>query len=225
MAACEKDVKDHIRQATFQDIEALVDIYIECFPERVKEVFGGPQRRVFIHDYLRYSLALDSAHNWVYVRAGSVVGFVMAPCEYSPWRAMFSQGLLFRCAGHFLTGKYGFPLHIMKGFLKGGFTFDSDPAIKRLRGKPYIHLDAVKPVNQRESSKGLLGIGRQLMQWAIAAQRKNGANFCWGIVQPTASRYLPIWKRVGFRVYPISNGRWLIQHGESDEGIHHSESH
>ena len=44
--------KEFIRQATPQDIDALIDIYIECFRERVDAVFGGPQRRVFIGDYL-----------------------------------------------------------------------------------------------------------------------------------------------------------------------------
>jgi hypothetical protein len=48
-----------IRQAAPPDIKALVDIYIECFPERVNEVFGGPHRRAFIRDYLRFYLARD----------------------------------------------------------------------------------------------------------------------------------------------------------------------
>ena len=46
--------KEFIRQATPQDIDALLDIYIECFRKRVDAVFGRPQRRVFIGDYLLF---------------------------------------------------------------------------------------------------------------------------------------------------------------------------
>ena len=63
---------EFIRQATAQDIDALVDIYIESFPERVKEVFGGPHRRVFIGDYLLFYLAWDPTSNWVYVKDGDL---------------------------------------------------------------------------------------------------------------------------------------------------------
>jgi hypothetical protein len=217
MAGDKRDKKDYIRAATYDDIDAIVEIYMQCFPERVKEIFGGAHRRIFLRDYLLFSLSLDPMNNWVSIQDGAVVGFIMAPCHYSQWRAMFSRWQLLRWVGHFLTGQYGFPAYLIRGFFRGGFTFDSDPAIKRLWGKPYIHLDAVKATEQREPSKGLLGVGRQLMRWAIAEHRKRGVNFCWGIVQPTASQYLPIWKRVGFKVSPISHGRWLILLGEPDE--------
>ena len=66
--------KGFIRQATPQDIDALMDIYIECFPERVNAVFGGPHRRVFIRDYLLFYLAWDPTSNWVYVKDGRCSG-------------------------------------------------------------------------------------------------------------------------------------------------------
>jgi hypothetical protein len=70
---------------------------------------------------------------------------------------MFSHWQLLRWVRHFLKGKYGVPSHILGGLLKGGFAFDVEPAIKRLWGKAYIHLNAVKATNQREPSTGLLG--------------------------------------------------------------------
>ena len=224
MAECEKDVKDHIRNATPQDIEALVDIYIECFPERVEEVFGGAQRRVFIRDYLLFCLAWDPPSNWVYVKDSTVVGFIMVPRHYSLWRAMFDRAHLWCWIGHFLMGAYGFPLHLLKMFLSGGFAFASDPAIKRLQGKPYIHLIAVKATDGKEPSRGLLGVGKRLMDWAIADHWKKGVRFCWGVVQPTGSRFIPIWKRVGFKIYPIANGHYLGVLGDEDEDLRHSES-
>jgi hypothetical protein len=81
-----------IRNATSEDLDALVDIYIECFPERVKEVFGGPHRRIFIRDYLCFYLSWDPASNWVYVQDGAVVGFLIAPGHYSAWKAIFVGG-------------------------------------------------------------------------------------------------------------------------------------
>src|ERR687883_576867 len=123
--------KEFIRHATCQDIEALVDIYVECFPEQVKRVFGGTHRRMFIRDYLLFYLSWDPESNWVYVIDGVVVGFIIAPARYSPWRAALSGGQLFRWLGHLLSGGYGFPLHILNRFLAGGFSFSRNPAIQR----------------------------------------------------------------------------------------------
>jgi hypothetical protein len=205
-----------------QDIDALIDIYIDCFPERVDEVFGGPHRRVFIRDYLLFYLAWDPASNWVYVTDGKVVGFIMAPCHYSPWRAMLSQAQLFRWIGHFLMGHYGFPIHLVKKFFHGGFAFSSDPSIKRLHGIPYIHLIAliaVKATGGKKSARGLLGIGRQLLHWVIADYRRKGIGFFWAVVQPTGGRFIPIWKRVGFKIFPISNGESLALLGTSGDDL------
>jgi hypothetical protein len=216
--------KDFIRQATPHDIDALVDIYIECFPERVNEIFGGPHRRVFIGDYLLFYLAWDPTSNWVYVRDGAVVGFIMVPCHYSPWRAMLSDGRLLRWVGHCFTGKYGFPIHIAKRFFSGGFAFSSDPAIKRLQGKPYVHAIAVRAIDDgKEPSQGLVGIGRQLLHWAIADHRRKGIHFWWAVVQATGSRFIPIWKRIGFKIYPISDGHSLALLGDPDDDLRHSE--
>jgi ribosomal protein S18 acetylase RimI-like enzyme len=212
-----------IRQAVSQDVNTLVDIYIECFPERVNEVFGGSHRRTFIRDYLLFYLSWDPASNWVYVRDGAVVGFIMVACRYSPWRVMLSHGQLFRWIGHLLTGAYGFPFHLVKKFFGGGFAFASDAAIKHLWGKPYIHLIAVRTADRGESSRGLLGIGRQLLRWAITEHQKKGIRFCWGLVQPTGTRFIPIWKRTGFKIVPISNGQSLALWGELDAEICHSE--
>ena len=203
-----------IRNATSEDLDALVDIYIECFPERLKEIFGGPRRRTFVRDYLRFYLSWDHAGNWVYVQDGAVVGFIIAPGRYSAWKAMLSGGQLFRWIGHFLVGEYGFPGHLVKQFFGGGFAFSSDPMIRRLQGKPYIHLIAVKPIDGKEPSRGLLGIGRQLLYWVIADHHQKGFPFCWAVVQPTGSRFIPIWKRIGFKICPIANGQYLAMLGE-----------
>jgi ribosomal protein S18 acetylase RimI-like enzyme len=215
--------REFIRQATAQDIDALTDIYIECFPERVNEVFGGSHRRVFIKDYLLFYLAWDPASNWVYVEDRVIVGFIMVPCHYSPWKAMLSHGQLFRWIGHFLVGEYGFPTHLVKKFFSGGFACSAEPAIKRLQGKAYIHLIAVRATDRKQQSRGLLGIGRQLMRWAIADHRRKGIHFWWGVVQPSGSRFLPLWKRIGFKICPISNGDSLGWMGDPDENLRHSE--
>jgi hypothetical protein len=214
---------EFIRQATPQDIEALIDIYVECFPERVAEVFGRPPRRVFIRDYILFYLAWDPSCNWVYVRDGVIVGFIMAPCYYAPWRAMLSGAQLLRWMSHFLKGEYGLPIPLLKKFFSGGFAFSSDPTLKRLQGKPYVHLLAVKVTKGKEPSRGLLGIGRQLLHWAIADHRRKGSHFLWGVVQPTGSRFIPIWKRIGARIYPLANGASLALLDDPDADIRHSE--
>ena len=196
-----------IREATFGDLEALVDIYIECFPERVKEVFGGPKRRTFIRDYLRFYLSWDPASNWVYVQGGIVVGFLIAPGHYSAWRALLSRGQLFRWVSHLFSGAYGFPIDIGKQFLRGGFAFSSDAAIKRLRGKPYIHLIAVKAVARVQRSGVPPSI--QLVRWMFAEHRKRGIHCWWAVVQPAQRRMIPFWQWMGFKFCLLANGQYL----------------
>ena len=205
-----------IRTATPQDLDALVDIYIECFPERVTEVFGGPQRRTFIRDSLCFYLSWDPESNWVYVQDGAVVGILIAPCRYSPWRAALAGGQIFRWLGHFLSGKYGFPLHILKRFLIGGFAFNADPMLKRVWGRPYIHLLAVRRMPGRGVAHGLLGIGSQLVHWMIAVGRKQGIHCWWGVVQSSAR---PFWKRMGARIFRISTGEYLGVLGTPDPDV------
>jgi ribosomal protein S18 acetylase RimI-like enzyme len=214
---------DGIRHTAPQDIEALVDIYIECFPERVREIFGGPHRRTFIRDYLQFYLAWDPSSNWIYVQNGAVVGFIMLPYRYSPLRATLSQGRLLRWVGHFLKGEYGFPLHLVMKFLGGGFSFAADARVKNLWGKPYIHLIAVKDTDPGRSSHGLQGVGRRLLRWAITEQQKKGMRFCWGVVQPEGTRFIPIWKRLGFKIIPLSKKESLALWGELDENLRDSE--
>jgi hypothetical protein len=201
-----------IRHATSGDLDALMDIDIECFPERVKEVFGGPHRRTFIRDYLRFYLSWDPASNWVYVQDGAVVGFMIAPGQYSSWRAVLSPGQLFRWIGHFCSGAYGLPIHIGKQFLRGGFAFTADSAIQRLRGKPYIHLIAVKAVVRMKPSGVSPGI--QLVRWMFAEHRKRGIHFWWAVVQPTQRWLVPFWQWMGFKFCTIANRQYLAMLGE-----------
>jgi hypothetical protein len=212
---------EFIRRATPQDADALVDIYIECFPERVDEVFGGAHRRTFIRDYLRFYLSWDPMNNWVYVSEGAIVGFILAPCRYSPWRAVFSQGQLFRWIGHFLRGAYGLPFHLVKQFFGGGFAFASDAAIKSLWGKPYIHLIAVKAAVRGRRSGVSPGI--QLVRWALDEHRKKGIRCWWAVVPPANSRFIPFWKWMGFRFSELSGGRYLAVLSEPDADLRDSE--
>ena len=130
---------------------------------------------------------------------------------------MLSRAQLLRCIGHFLLSENGFLGHLVKQFFSGGFAFRSDPTIRRLPGRPYSHLIAVKTTEGKEPSRGFLGIGRQPLYWVIADHREKGIHFCWAVVQPTSSRFMPIWKRIGFKICPISHGQFLALLGELDE--------
>ena len=68
-----------------------------------------------------------------------------------------------------------------------------------------------------------LGAIRGQFRWVIAEQRRKGINFCWAVVQPTGSRFIPIWKRIGFKICPISNGESLALLGDPDADLRHSE--
>jgi ribosomal protein S18 acetylase RimI-like enzyme len=184
-----------IRHPAVQDVSALVDIYIACFPDRVKKVFGGAHRQVFIWDYLRFYLAWDPKNNWIYALGNKVLGCVIAPCRYGPAKAALVDNQVWRWFWHFSTGQYGFPFHIIKLFLTAGFAFDPDPAIARLWGKPYIHIFAVTPNSQGG------GIGSQLMRWTLDRYRSQGIDYCWLIVQSDNPRGIGFYQRFGFRIY------------------------
>jgi ribosomal protein S18 acetylase RimI-like enzyme len=190
-----------IRRARTQDADALVDIYTECFPERVREVFGVPYRRALIRDYLLFYLSWDPGHNWVTVRDGEVVGFVIAPCRYSPLRATLTHGQVWRWLWHLVSGQYGLPLHIFRLFLASGFALDPDPVIQRLWGKPMIHLCAVRTHHQGQ------GVGSHLMARTLTSHRQDGANCCWLVAHHDNLRALALYKKFGFGCYgTVSQG-------------------
>jgi ribosomal protein S18 acetylase RimI-like enzyme len=184
-----------IRHPLERDIDVLVEIYITCFPDRVREVFGGAHHRLFISDYLRFYLAWDPAHTWVYADGNEILGIVVSPCRYSPTRTALHRGQAFTWLWHLLSGRYGLPLHIVNLFLRSGFVFNRDPAIKRLWGKPYIHLFAVT-----EGSQGR-GIGSQLMRWTLDQFEREGIDFCWLMVQRGNLRGVNFYMRFGFWTY------------------------
>jgi len=190
-----------IRHPAVGDVEALADIYVECFPDRVKKVFGHTERRVFIHDYLQFYLSWDPDHNWVYLADEKVLGFVIAPCQYAPARALLANGQVVRCLWHLLTGRYGLPFHMARLFLLSGFAFTPEAPIRRLRGKPYVHLLAVKKCGQGK------GIGSKLMEWTLEQYERRSVDFCWLVVEGDNVRGIQFYARFGFRVHvKLSSG-------------------
>lgn len=185
----------NIRHPLEKDVDALVEIYITCFPDRVQEVFGGAHRRVFIGDYLRFYLAWDPAHAWVYAVGDDILGMVVSPCCYSPTRTALRRGQVFTWLWHLLSGRYGWPFHIIKLFLRTGFALNPDPAIKQLWGRPYIHLFAVAKGSQGK------GVGSKLMKWTLDQFEREGIDFCWLVVQRDNLIGINFYTRFGFWTY------------------------
>jgi [ribosomal protein S18]-alanine N-acetyltransferase len=207
-----------IRHPSARDLDALVEIYITCFPDRVQAVFGGAHRRVFIADYLRFYLTWDPANVWVYGSDNDILGVVIAPRDYAPLRAALSGGQIFSWLWHGLTGHYGFPLHILKLFLRSGFAFNNDPAIYELWGKPYIHLFAVAPGSQGQ------GIGSRLLAWTLEQYRQQGVECCWLMVQQDNHGGMAFYQKFGFRMYkPIANGDLVMIWGDPHAALRHRE--
>ena len=186
-----------IRHPSEGDLKDLVEIYYACFPGRVREVFGGMHRRVFIVDYLRFYLAWDPANAWVYENSSNVLGVVIAPCHYAPVRAALVQGQVFSWLWHLLTGRYGIPIHILRLFVRGGFAFNSDAAMRELWGKPFIHLFAITPSAQGQ------GIGATLLGWTLDQYRRQGVECCWLLVQENNQRAITFYERFGFRRHKL----------------------
>lgn len=199
-----------------RDTEALVSIYMECFPTRVEEVFGDVHRRTFICDYIRFYLSWDPKNNWVYKLDEKVLGFVIAPSGYVPARAALKQAQVLRWLNHLLLGRYGLPFHIIKRFLTAGFAFNPDLALKRLWGKPYVHLFAVT-----EGSQGK-GIGSRLMGWTLDQYKQQGIHFCWLTVQSDNQRGIEFYQRFGFRIHEaMVNGDFIMVWGDLHDPLRH----
>jgi [ribosomal protein S18]-alanine N-acetyltransferase len=187
-------LKGFVHKARNSDLDQLVDVYLECFSQRAREVFGDGNKRLFIRDYLGFFLSWDPDGNWVYVENNSVLGFIIAPCRYSPWRAALSQGQVVRWAIHFLTGKYGFPVHIVKKFLLAGFAFNPDPQVRQMWGKPFIHGIAVAERVRRQ------GVASELVRRALDEHRKKGYRFCFGVLRPGNIQAIFLLEKAGFKV-------------------------
>jgi ribosomal protein S18 acetylase RimI-like enzyme len=184
-----------IRTARLQDVEALIAIYTECFPERAMEVFGWPHRVILLRDYLQFYLSWDPQHNWVAVMDEEILGFVIAPCHYTPARAALTHGQMWHWLWHLITGKYGLPVHIFKLFLAAGFAFNPDPVIRQVWGKPTIHLCAIRPQQQGR------GVGSRLMKQTLTSHQQAGMSFCWLVVQQENLRAIAFYKKFGFDCY------------------------
>jgi ribosomal protein S18 acetylase RimI-like enzyme len=198
-----------IRHPSERDLEALVEIYSACFPDRVREVFGGAHRRVFIADYLRFYLAWDPANTWVYESQDNVLGVVIAPCQCTPVKAALVRGKVFSWVWHLLTGRYGVPIHIFKLFVSSGFAFNTDTTIRELWGRPYIHLFAVAPDSQGE------GIGATLLGWTLDQYRRQDVECCWLLVQEQNQRAIAFYERFGFHCYKrLGSGELVMIWGD-----------
>jgi ribosomal protein S18 acetylase RimI-like enzyme len=184
-----------IRHPSDRDIKALIEIYTTCFPDRVLEIFGGVDQRVFIGDYLRFYLTWDPANTWVYASEDEVVAVAIAPRQYAPLRAALVRGQVFFWLWHMLTGRYGVPLHILKLFLSSGFAFNTDSVIRELWGRPYIHLFAVAPRHQEQN------IGSTLLNWTLDQYRRQGVECCWLVVRERNQRGIAFYQRFEFRIH------------------------
>jgi [ribosomal protein S18]-alanine N-acetyltransferase len=190
--------KGSVRPARNSDLDEIVDLYLECFPQRAREVFGDGDKRTFIRDYLGFYLAWDPGGNWVYTEGGHVLGFIIAPCRYSPWRAALIRGQVLRWAVHFLTGKYGFPVHIVRRFLSAGFAFNPDPQVRQMWGKPFVHGIAVADRVRRQ------GVASELVQRALQEHRKKGDRFCFAVLRPGNVQTISLLEKAGFKVSHLS---------------------
>jgi len=194
-----------IRHLTEGDIEALVDIYLQCFPDRVREVFGGGHRRVFVEDYLRFYLTWDPANAWACASNGRVLGAIMAPCRYAPMRAALVRGQVFSWLWHLSTGRYGFPINIFRLFLTSGFAFSNDSVIQELWGNPYIHYYAVAPDSQGQ------GIGSALLKWTLDQYQQQDIECCWVLVHAQNQPAVKSYEKFGFRLYgPSERGNVVM---------------
>jgi ribosomal protein S18 acetylase RimI-like enzyme len=196
-----------IRHAAAGDLDQMLAIYVACFPERVAAVFGRRAHPAFVRDYLAFYLSWDPAGNWVYAEGGTVLGFLIAPARYTPWRAALSGGQALRWLGHFALGRYGLPWRIARSFLRFGFSFRSDAALRRLWGRPYLHAIAVDPARGRHRA----GIGAALIRHLLAEHERRGIAYCWGVVPSWNAPVVEFHRRLGARVEAVlGNGDRII---------------
>jgi len=194
------------RLARADDIEQLVDIYIERFPNRCAEVFGN--RRTFIRDYLAFYLSWDPDGNWICADGTTVRGYLIAPIRYSPLKAMFQHRHLARWLLHLLGGRYGFPLPILRQFLLGGFAFNPHPAIQARWGKPYVHLIAVRAGNRYPGMA--LGLLRSVME----SYEKKSVTYAWGLIPHWNRWVVDLYLRLGWRIdATLDNGDTIVAWG------------
>jgi ribosomal protein S18 acetylase RimI-like enzyme len=195
-----------IRRACPEDLDQIVDIYLGCFPERAGEVFGPGSRRELVRDYLAFYLSWDPAHNWVYARESRVLGFLIAPAIYSPLRSALSGPVLHWLA-HLLSGRYGAPWRLALTFLRTGFSFRTEPAVRTRWGRPYIHGVAVAP----EAARQRVGIGAALIRHMLSEHARAGVTYCWGLVPSWNAWAVEFHRRLGAQVEAtLSNGDQIV---------------
>lgn len=187
-----------VRLAMRSDLDQIVSLYLACFPQRVREVFGDRDQRILIRDYLGFFLSWDPGGNWVYVEGDTVLGWIIAPCRYAPWRAAFAHGQVFRWGLHFLKGQYGWPIPIVKRVLGAGWALNADPQVRQMWGQPFIHGLAVEEGVRRQ------GVATELVRRVLAVHRKQGSHGCFAVIRPGNTPVISLLTKLGFTVSHVT---------------------
>jgi len=67
-----------------------------------------------------------------------------------------------------------------------------------------MHFITVARADPKTPPKGPIGAGRQLVRWTVNKPRDKGLPFLRVVNQATTSQFVLVWKRMSFKIVPLS---------------------
>jgi ribosomal protein S18 acetylase RimI-like enzyme len=196
------------RQATRDDLNAVARIFLAAFPESIAHYVGHPIPPNVLSDV--FAICLD-AEPEAFLVAGvdsAVAGYVFAPAHFSRlFRTAVLRGHLFRLAGHWLSGRYGFGLRPVRIALRNWTALWRERNGADVPGEARILSIAVDPSRQN------LGIGSGLLARALDYLHAQGVPSVRLEVRPENPSAKHLYEKYGFEIKGTTQdtqGSWLI---------------
>jgi ribosomal protein S18 acetylase RimI-like enzyme len=123
------------------DIDCAARIYIDSFPDRVKQCFSqGLQAETFYQDLMELMRRLHHETFFAAHVNGELVGYLIltTPCR-GMLRALLDGRLVGRVLLHTITGQYGFSRSLFQRILQSTFNTTSAPSKALTSPVPHIY--------------------------------------------------------------------------------------
>ena len=193
--------------ATANDMAAVADLYVTCFPNLASRWFVNPRHAsAFYRDLFDLLRAADHRTFLVARIDGRTIGaaIVVLP-QLRLARALLRERLWLRVLRRSLTGRYGYSPRVFLHALRAMVAGDRGDLGAPFENRPHLYLLAVHP------DQAGRGIGRNLMRHADeACAAAGGSHQLWLYVERSNEQAIRFYQSIGFQVSSSNEHRHVM---------------
>ena len=197
-----------IRRAKVADLRAAAEVYLAAFPDTLRDLGAEDLAPEAIEDLFAICIAADPEGFLVAEVAGRIAGYVICPLDVAAIRrAAVSRGSPLRLLWRWLTRRYNLPPAAAFRALRDAIHLWRAEDPPGADCPAHILSIAVHPNFQGR------GIGRKLLDAALASLRSRGAKCVRLEVRPHNTPARRLYESFGFKVVGTiydTRGPWLV---------------